>query len=963
MGAYLRKASEGGLRALLEPGDIEAEVAPMIPARQRDWFGIRETQQVADFVGGKLHDATIDSLNRLVPRVIAASLKNPSRAVRDSDVPHHGYLDILVLNALLADSSPLDVVLNPAQVAAYNKAATQVEKAENQRIKHLEPFELQRMLDQTLSWINEASRISAPWVVPIDSEMVKAVSRYQDHFLELREERRRGLAPVIDAQHRIVRDAYFGMEAIVNSSAKPSSGEEARRTPEYRAMYEYAMAISDSRSADVAERHLANAKAEHQKLEVTTAEHHVRDARVAIHQVALGKNEGVANPNERADDQQQQDAAELWRAGQAKVAGNATDASQLTEVTVAADERAALFRLRGIARQLQQLAAIADTADSTEALRMLLAVTKPVDQTRVTFEQALAKAAGDYKNAGGSDAARRAWLTQRREAVVKASQALVDIAKEHDLPRVFSHAQKEIKDAQALKIISQLVVMFALGLLTGFAAAAVGGLVRGAVLARTAAGMYAVGEAVEVVGGGGYMLAQLAGGFVTLSSDAVLTSLEQSGLTGESLRDSLKQNLLGSAVMALAMKPFAFIAKDLKDAGAGLVARGSVLTMDVIAASAANFAAMKLQTVGAASEPDLFDWLTQGGMMAVGKAVGTRLAAMHERLATLSEAAGMRTLASLQELANQIGQGKRLEALPELIAGERKALALEAEAIAHARASGTISADAAATLEAGNQAASAEIAPERIATTLWTARGLEPMSGDGSHWYGSREQVRSALADAGPGAKVISETATTVTVRINGKDVVFTMGVGRHRGLPDAKVATKRPAVAREPVVSPDQPHVPPESGGISAIDDRGKQSKEYVPDKVSASASAAEPEPPAVSDSFGGEATALQLYWPPNRGFMHGPTPKTLTVGMEIDRFGLEGGTFVAPRGTPFAMRGLPPESAATPYNSYKVLKPIEARSGPASPAFGQIGTGIQYELPSSVRDLIKSGHLERIK
>lgn len=805
---YLRKASEGGLRKLLEPADIETEVAAVLPARSRDAFGQRETGELAAFVGEKLRVATLESLDRLVPRVVAATFAHPERALRRSDVPYHGYLDSIVLSVFLEVPSPLTVVRTVAQVAADKKAAAAIKKVEQHRLEKLDYAGLSRTLDLTLNWVNMAREVSAPWSVPIATDLSDWVASHQDHILGMPEDKVRGLVPIIDAQFAVVRDAYFGIEAVAKTSAKPSSAEEAAQTPEYDVMYEYAMAITHSRTAGDAQRHLAKAQAQHRKLSVTSAEQALRGSRISIGQASVGKDEGVAHPRQVAADEQQKAEAAVWKAGQSAVAGTDTDAdtAQLTEVIVAADERGALHRLRGIVRTLQQLGEVADSVDATAALKLLLSLTEPVNQVRVTLETALAKAADDYKRAGGSDAARATWLKQRREAVFKANQALGELVKAHALERVVQRAQEEIEDAQIRKMITELIVMFALGLVTGGVASMVGGLVRGMVLARTASGMFMVGEAMEVVGGGGYVMAQIAGGFATLGTDVTLMSLGQTALTGQPLRESLKQNLLGSSVMAVAMKPFGALAHDLKQVGAGLASRGTVLTLEVIGTSAANFAAMKLQAEGSATEPQLRDWLMQGGMMVVGKAVGARLAATHQRLAMLGETAGLRKLAALQELVNQTSQGKNIESLPDLVAGERQVLAIETEAIARARASGTLSDEKAAALEADNRAATAEVAPERIAQTLWAARGLEQMSGDGTHWYGSREQIAGAIADAGPTARVVRETADSIYAHIDGKDVRFSIGIARGHQDGGHYANKAEPARAREAKAQPGKP-------------------------------------------------------------------------------------------------------------------------------------------------------------
>ncbi|QXT34429.1 TNT domain-containing protein [Sphingomonas sanguinis] len=107
---------------------------------------------------------------------------------------------------------------------------------------------------------------------------------------------------------------------------------------------------------------------------------------------------------------------------------------------------------------------------------------------------------------------------------------------------------------------------------------------------------------------------------------------------------------------------------------------------------------------------------------------------------------------------------------------------------------------------------------------------------------------------------------------------------------------------------------------------------------------------------------TALQTYWPPNRGFQGAPITEELATGARIDRYGYEGGTFLAPEGTPDWMRSLAPGTTSKPYNLYEVVHPIEVQSGKAAPWFNQIGGGTQYELPMSVSDAIAKGHLRRV-
>lgn len=104
---------------------------------------------------------------------------------------------------------------------------------------------------------------------------------------------------------------------------------------------------------------------------------------------------------------------------------------------------------------------------------------------------------------------------------------------------------------------------------------------------------------------------------------------------------------------------------------------------------------------------------------------------------------------------------------------------------------------------------------------------------------------------------------------------------------------------------------------------------------------------------------------------------PLTLNPGLRIDRFGSEYGAFLAPAGTSYAERALPPQSldsAAAPagcnYSVYKVVKAFETQVGPIAPGFGQPGGGLQYQLDTAllaagatanVKWLVDNGYLVR--
>jgi hypothetical protein len=100
---------------------------------------------------------------------------------------------------------------------------------------------------------------------------------------------------------------------------------------------------------------------------------------------------------------------------------------------------------------------------------------------------------------------------------------------------------------------------------------------------------------------------------------------------------------------------------------------------------------------------------------------------------------------------------------------------------------------------------------------------------------------------------------------------------------------------------------------------------------------------------------------YPDNMGFANGPSTETLPAGAQIDRYGYDSGSFVAPIGTPYNARSLPPESNG-PYAAYTVLQDIEVQAGTTVPAFGQPGGGTQYLLPSTVDSLLRQQILKEI-
>lgn len=97
---------------------------------------------------------------------------------------------------------------------------------------------------------------------------------------------------------------------------------------------------------------------------------------------------------------------------------------------------------------------------------------------------------------------------------------------------------------------------------------------------------------------------------------------------------------------------------------------------------------------------------------------------------------------------------------------------------------------------------------------------------------------------------------------------------------------------------------------------------------------------------------------------------PVTLQAGQFVDLFGSGTGRFLAPAGTLYAYRAIPPSNLDTydprypfNYHLYRVLAPFSVEAGPAAPWFGQPGGGLQYYTGGNrVSQLVQTGFLQEI-
>jgi RHS repeat-associated protein len=117
------------------------------------------------------------------------------------------------------------------------------------------------------------------------------------------------------------------------------------------------------------------------------------------------------------------------------------------------------------------------------------------------------------------------------------------------------------------------------------------------------------------------------------------------------------------------------------------------------------------------------------------------------------------------------------------------------------------------------------------------------------------------------------------------------------------------------------------------------------------------------VSYANGINPISGKMMWPKNDGFQNNPEYTILKKGTMLDRYGDDAGQFVAPQGTSFDQRALPPNYINKSLSTYKVTQPLPVLQGTTAPSFwfNSGGGGTQYMLP--IQYYLNKGYLIRVR
>lgn len=697
-----------------------------------------------------------------------------------------------------ASSTPME---DSAQVATLPGALERSEHLLALAAEPLVPWELASMIEPALRWVRK-HRAAPPG----------GQARW---------------APVIERQATLLFTAAGELTEVLGAlghltpHALTGEAEPARQV-----LRAYALALGQSHLIGSAEAQLATARALRARLPLRALELSLRESRGAAREAASVAG-GAASG---ADRLAAQDGSE-WSAlalREAELKGAGTDPDHVEALAVSAGELAHRSRVDALVGHLHQLGELAEDARRgglaslanafhgelhalpPRLLRVATAARRTVvqmDQRTHDHLRAHAAAAGSPELA---QRATRELLAVRRGSLRVAQAELSALAEREDLERLFSGALQTVQDAQLYRLILEVALLLGVSVIASFAGAAVGGLVRGALLADTAIESAAFYR--------GAMLARGLGLAANVTVDAGINAIGQTSLAPEeATARAFVVNLLTSAVVIGALSPLQRAAQQwellqgaapklwTRAGGKRVLAQGAVLTAEMVTAAGIGYAVEQLiprrrrgEEVG---QPEAISWILQGAAMGVGRFVAGRLGPLQARLTMAAEhAVHLRSRAAAQaQLASAVESAGDTAAALRLLDEHVALLREESELLSDAPGTGA-SATAArlgldpqqlAVLRAGNTTARADTTATSLQVLRLHLAGLEPLSSAGTAWAGTREQIQAALA----GAREVQHEAGSGrwTAELAGQVLTFVelapraLPPGRGQGMPSRR--------------------------------------------------------------------------------------------------------------------------------------------------------------------------------
>lgn len=684
---------------------------------------------------------------------------------------------------------------------------------------------LAELLERSAAQLTLVLARLGPWhLYGLTGPALRWIARHREALISAPESTLQRWAPIIEEQQALLFDATGEISEVLDATAhlEPISSS-AQAQPARAVVQAYAIAMGESHLVESAAAQLAVARRCKAELPLRMLELSLRESRATAREAGAASSalvdasKGASTSEARAPGAEAAGASASGAAAagatgsrlasqpgmewsalaqrEASVTGRPIDPHAVSALAVAAAESAHRHRISALDDRLAALqlqvghaseGVVATLANlfHGELRRLpgtLLRVQRAARQTVASMDartQAWMEEHAGAAARGGEAESRRfseALVEERRKNLAQARRELAELAEREDLQRLFQHAVDTIRDAATYTLVFEAALLIGVAVVGTFAGAAVGGLVRGAMLADVAVDSAAFYR--------GAMLARGLGSAASLGTDAAVNALGQTALGGgeESTARAFAVNLLSSAAVIAALRPLQGAARDwavLDDkaqkvwtvaGGKRVLAQGAVLGAEMIAGAAIGYAveqAMPRARAGKpAGEEEATSWLIQGAAMGAGRFVSGRLQGLQERLGAMAEgamqlrkrAAAQAALAArVEETGDSVAALRLLDEHTQLLRDE--AALLDGRPGAGALALG-VDAQQLATLRAGNAAALVETESSAVSALRLHFAGLEPLSATGTMWAGTRSQIEAALAAAGPTARNVHHDA------------------------------------------------------------------------------------------------------------------------------------------------------------------------------------------------------------
>ncbi|MFT3697350.1 MAG: DUF4157 domain-containing protein [Kofleriaceae bacterium] len=527
-----------------------------------------------------------------------------------------------------------------------------------------------------------------------------------------------------------------------------------------RVIRKYAVAAGESHLALSAKEQQQQADAARDELAIRILEQQLRAHDVATRSLLETDSEAHATTEEQtAHAGFVQDVAAVRktyeRTGQVK-------GGELESLTARLDERMFEAGLKELQWSIQALAqmcleARADLYEQAAALmeREFRTLATALGQLAIDLEDQVATPLrADRKNDSSRDADARVAASVER--VARARKDRDAFVAEHQIAATLRRASdllaRQAFRVAMIKVVKEIAIQIGVAIAIGNVAAAAGAIAEEILLARAAGSVEEISSMVNT--------ARIAGAVTNIVTDAALNTGFQVVTEGtDGIGEKAVENLASIGLSHVALAPFhnALAMMQTSERELATIERawravkaGGLVTASMVTAMATNYAVHRAVQEARGRQPeskDVFDWIVEGGSMAIGHFVSGRAHNLLAELSTskLGSLATRKQLAAVEALATKAA-AKDPNAAIESMIEYRRALLSYGKDLEHLH--GQLASHEIEKLQQANATALDAVSEHSFALMPLRLRDIRPDDTSGKTWIGDPEQIAFALYDA-----------------------------------------------------------------------------------------------------------------------------------------------------------------------------------------------------------------------